>query len=129
MKLTYKQVLTTQLVQFIARLQNTKMPIRTAYWLLKLAKKIDTEVSEAMLLFQKLGDNYGIKDGEVYKMRPDGKHVVPEEKAEEYNQELEKFLNIEFETGIEKLKASDLEAAQVSPAEITLLEMIAEPLA
>ena len=118
------------LPKLLARAFTAPMPIVAAHKLKRLARRIDDESAQALDLWNKLGEQFALKDERgIPKLQENGTHVVPPEKQADYDREFGAFLAVEFDTGIQKFKASDFDALKVSPVELLHLEALIESLA
>lgn len=94
-----------------------KMPVDTAYRLVKIVKIINNE----METYDQVRGKLFKEMGEDVKDRP-GERAIKEENMEEFQKQIKELLDKKFEVAMEPIKLADLgEKFEVKPATIMLL--------
>ena len=105
--------------QALSKLMNANLDIKTAYTLGRIANKIGQELKSTENLRIKLVEKYGDKDDK-------GKHVVPEDKKEEFWAEYSELLEVEVELNFNKITLEKLAKVNMTPADMVYINYLIE---
>lgn len=114
-KLKIKQLRDQRFIQLVNNIYKSKMGVRSAQHILKVAKAIDKEITDANTLFDKLAVEHlnPIKD------KP-GMFEIKE--GEEHKKAMDEFAEAPVEINMPRISAQDLFHVELSAADIELLE-------
>lgn len=139
-KITNKHLVSAPFQHAVIRLSQQKLKVDASFKLLKLQKKIDSNIKLAERVKAGLMDKYCQKD-EAGKFIPfcnvhkdaqgnevstpvPGSAVPIEETKDEFEQKFTEWLNYEHEIDEDALSAKDLRGAEISSADLHVLEPI-----
>lgn len=109
-------------LNFYTKIREKDMPIKTAYKLNKLARRLENEQVFYQEKIQKILNQYAIKD-EDGNIKPDetGNIRLVAETVEDCEKELNELQNLEIEDINVSFTLDELEGLQVSPMELSSL--------
>ena len=114
-KVTVKNVMDG--MEALKTLMSKKLKARTAYKVGRLARDVEDELNEVNKTYREIVTKYG----EPSENNPD-EYVVPNERINEYNNEINEFMATELELTVDKIPMKELEDENFTPSEIIRLE-------
>jgi hypothetical protein len=109
-----------QLDQPMSKLSVMAMPAKTAYWISKLAKALDKELTDAKKTHYELVKRYG----EEVPKSP-GNYKVSEGNSEVFEKEANEFQSIEIEVlGVRLIDFDEISQLQLTPTDLLKLDPI-----
>lgn len=120
MKITLAQIVNSE--KALTQLLETKLPIKTSYWLSKFVTKIQPD----LVIFKEKQNALFKELGEPVKDNPDMLTIKPENMPK-FQEEIAKLLEVEVEVEkMDKIKMEDLGDVSIEPKYLTSLEYIIE---
>lgn len=116
MKIKLKQIVDSE--ESLAVLLETKIPVKTAYWLNRFVQKIQPELKNFSERRMELFKEFGEEDKE------NNKWSIKPENSEKFVEEITKVLDIEVDVEIDKFKIEDLGDAQIESKHIINLNYL-----
>ena len=111
-----------ELPRLYESIKNAKLPLKTTYKFAKLAKRAEEELAWYQTEFQKIIQDYGVKENNQYKLMPDGMSImIIPGKEEECNSKIIELRNIEVDTGNISFSIEELEGIDVTISELACL--------
>lgn len=114
-KVTVKNVMDG--MDALKTLMGKNLKARTAYKVGRLARDVEDELNEVNKTYREIVTKYG----EPSENNPD-EYVVPNERINEYNNEINEFMATELELTVDKIPMKELEDENFTPSEIIRLE-------
>lgn len=100
--------------QALQKMMTKELPIKTAYRLSKLVNAVNDELGNFEDQRKKLVEKYGEKKGEEV--------VVPKDKAQDFQKDMQELLDVEVKIDFDPISLSDIGEISLSPVDITLLD-------
>lgn len=111
-----------------------RLPIRKSYELGKIAKGVNSELTDYQSAHKTLCERYANKDehgpimlnakGERVGYEPKARYDIPKDKQEEFNSELDSLLAAEVSIPGAQLKISELGEISIEPAHVIALDWL-----
>ena len=108
-------------------ISNIKLPLKTTYKFTRLMKRAEEELSFYQTEFQKIIEEYGVKEDGQYKLTPDGLSIVIVPGKElECNTKLAELRNLDVSIEGITFSIEELEGIDVSISELSCLMSLIE---